>query len=109
MIWAIFYFFYFLGLIDWYPPGKGKGEGEREREGERVVPRSLGDVLDVKMGIRVDNSGRRRRDVQNMVKVRYFFLLTFGCNVLGSVLCRLLMPKWICKRKSSFSVKVNVS
>lgn len=48
---------------------------EREREGEdgkgargrgREVPRSLGDVLDDKRGMRGDNSGRRRRDVQNM-------------------------------------------
>lgn len=64
-----------------YPPweGKGKegkgreGEGRGRREGEggkgkegRGVPRSLGDVLDDKRGMREDNSGRRRRDVQNM-------------------------------------------
>lgn len=65
------YFFFlfslFVRLIDWYPPGEGKGRGKRGRGRRgRGVPRSLGDVLDDKRGIRVDNSGRRRRDVQNM-------------------------------------------
>lgn len=39
----------------------------RERRG-KGVPRSLGDVLDDKRGMRGDNSGRRRRDVQNMLE-----------------------------------------
>lgn len=43
------------------------------REGEwEGVPRSLGHVLDDKRGIRGVNSGRRRRDVQNMNEMKFF-------------------------------------
>lgn len=61
--------------------GRGKGEGGRRRRGE--VPRSLGDVLDDKRGMRGDNSWRRRRDVQNIEMICLVFGVDFGvpCSV----------------------------
>lgn len=44
---------------------EGESMEGKERKG-RGVPRSLGDVLDDKKGMREDKSRRRRRDVQNM-------------------------------------------
>lgn len=55
--------------------GRGRWEGKgRGRE----VPRSLGNVLDDKRGMRGDSSGRRRRDVQNMWNEMFFWFFLVG-------------------------------
>ena len=67
--------FLFVRLIDWFMLSlvgrEGKGRG---------VPRSLGDVLDDKRGMREDNSGRRRRDVQNMWNGIVFYVGVWVCT-----------------------------